>query len=132
MDIRKIVIMNAVCTLLFSAAFAGTASQPVGRPTESYALPLTKQNCGACHLTAGMQKAGELKKKLSSICLDCHRDHTAPTEHKVDIVPTMEVRGLPLFDGKIACPTCHDPHVNTYGRMLRIPAKDLCMACHHR
>jgi predicted CXXCH cytochrome family protein len=48
----------------------------------------------------------------------------------VDIVPKSEVKGLPLFDGKIACPTCHDPHANANGKMLRVPAKGLCFICH--
>jgi hypothetical protein len=32
---------------------------------------------------------------------DRHQDRTAPAEHTIDIVPKMDVRGLPLFDGKI-------------------------------
>ncbi len=83
-----------------------------------------------CHLPTGTTKVGELKKKLSALCLDCHRDRKAPAEHKVDIVPAMEVKGLPLSDGMITCVTCHDPHRNPHGSLLRMKATDLCLVCH--
>ena len=130
MDIKKIVIANAVCMVLFSTGSAETARPPAGRPAAAYPLPSIKKDCDTCHLSAGTHKPGELKKQLPGLCLDCHRDRKAPAEHKIDIVPGMEVKGLPLFDGKIACTTCHDPHANMNGNMLRLPAKDLCLVCH--
>jgi predicted CXXCH cytochrome family protein len=53
-----------------------------------------------------------------------------PAEHKVNVVPSMRVKGLPLSDGKITCVTCHDPHKNRYGKLLRVKAKELCLTCH--
>lgn len=47
----------------------------------------------------------------------------SPTEHTVGIVPSMNTGTLPLTDNKLTCITCHDPHSNRYGRMLRVPAK---------
>lgn len=129
-SIKTIVIVNAACMLLFSTGCAETTRQTTGRPAANYPLPWIKKDCDTCHLPAGTHKPGELKKPLSGLCLDCHRDRKAPAEHKIDIVPAMEVKGLPLFDGKIACTTCHDPHTNTHGSMLRIPSSDLCRACH--
>jgi predicted CXXCH cytochrome family protein len=88
------------------------------------------KDCGISHLAAGSHDAGELKNTLSDLCLDCHRDRNAPRSHKVDSVPKMKVKGLPLANGKDTCITCHDPHANTYGSMLRIKSADLCGACH--
>jgi predicted CXXCH cytochrome family protein len=135
MDIKKIVIVNAVFALLFSASCAETTrttrrSTSTGRPAAGYPLPWIKKDCDICHLPPGAYKAGALKKKLSQLCLDCHRDRKAPAEHRVDMVPSMEVKGLPLFEGKVACPTCHDTHGNANGSMLRVPASDLCVICH--
>jgi len=130
MDIKTIALVNALCLLLFTTGCAETARRPTGRPAPVTPLPRIKKDCTICHLPAGAHSVGELKKPLSVLCLDCHRDRTPPAEHKVDIPPRTEVKGLPLFDGKIACVTCHDPHANTYGNMLRIPAGDLCMVCH--
>jgi len=47
--------------------------------------------------------------RLSDPCLDCHRDRKAPAEHKVDIVPATEVKGLPLAEGMMTYYTWHDP-----------------------
>jgi predicted CXXCH cytochrome family protein len=131
MDIRTITVLIAACSLLFSTAYAGTARQATGRPTTSSVLqPIPiKKDCGICHLPAGSQEAGELKKKPSDLCLDCPRDRKAPRSHRFDIVPKMEVKGLPLADDKVTCITCHDPHANTYGSMLRMKSTDLCGAC---
>jgi len=128
MDSKIVVIMGAFCTLLFSTSYAETT----GRSAASYPLPGIKKDCDICHLPSGTHKAGELKKQLSDLCLDCHRERKSPAEHKVDIAPKSEVKGLPLFDGKIACPTCHDPHSNVNGSMLRLPARDLCRVCHDK
>ena len=89
-----------------------------------------KKDCGICHIPAGSYEAGEIKKKLSDLCLDCHRDRMSSRSHKVDIVPKMEVKGLSLVDGKVTGITCNDPQVNTYGSMLRMKSTDLCGACH--
>jgi len=30
----------------------------------------------------------------------------------------------------ITCLTCHDPHKNPYGNLLRMKETDLCLLCH--
>lgn len=37
---------------------------------------------------------------------------------------------LRLFDGRVECSTCHDPHSNVNGKYLRVPSRDLCQTCH--
>jgi predicted CXXCH cytochrome family protein len=101
MEMRTIAVLTAACSPLFSTAGAETALHATGRPTAGDQLPSVKKDCDTYHLPARTHTAGTLKKKLSSLCLDCHPDRKAPTEHKVDIVPKMMVRGLPLADGKV-------------------------------
>lgn len=91
-------------------------------------VPGIKKDCATCHVE--IEKGPGLKKALSGLCLDCHPDRMAPNEHKVDIVPAREVGKLPLFDGRMTCATCHDSHSNPYGKLLRVPQKDLCFQCH--
>jgi len=111
-------------------ACAGNTPRDRARPPVSYTLPAIKKDCVTCHLPTGTAKAGELKKKLSVLCLDCHQDRKAPADHKVDFVPRREIRGLPLTDGMITCFTCHDPHKNPHGNLLRMKETDLCLPCH--
>jgi predicted CXXCH cytochrome family protein len=131
MDIKTIAVVNTACLLLlFTAGCAETTHRPTGKPATVHPLPQIKKDCTICHQPAGAHSVGNLKKPLSDLCLECHRDRRSPNEHKVDIPARTEVKGLPLFDGKITCLTCHDPHANTYGSMLRMTAGDLCMVCH--
>jgi len=94
-------------------------------------LPASKQDCTTCHGSHQKDKGTLLlKKPLSGLCIECHPDRMAPTEHKIGVVPSMNTGTLPLADNKLTCITCHDPHSNRYGRMLRVPAKALCQSCH--
>jgi predicted CXXCH cytochrome family protein len=88
------------------------------------------QDCTICHLSHKMKEVGLLKKPFDVLCLECHPERKAETEHAVDIVPEMDVGGLLLTDGKMTCVTCHDSHKNTYRNMLRVPPEDLCQKCH--
>jgi len=42
------------------------------------------------------------------------------------------VGGLPLFQGKVECATCHEPHSQQNRYFLRLPnvGGSLCLACH--
>jgi predicted CXXCH cytochrome family protein len=94
-------------------------------------LPAVKKECGTCHSTGNPTKeSAPLNKPVAELCLDCHGNRKAAGEHRVGIIPTMTVQKLPLWEEKIACVTCHDPHANPYGKMLRAPTKELCRNCH--
>lgn len=129
MNIRNLVIA-AVYACAGIAACAAVSPPAVSRPPAAYPLPESKKDCSTCHLPAGTGTSPALKNKLSALCLDCHMDRVAPSEHQVDIVPKMEVKGLPLTDGRITCFTCHDPHRNPHGGLLRKPETELCLSCH--
>ncbi len=96
-------------------------------------IPDIKKDCSLCHLAQPVTKeTPSLKKSVAELCIECHPDRKAPSEHRVDIVPSMKVRKLPLTNAAMTCVTCHDPHANAYGKMLRVPAKSLCMQCHDK
>ncbi len=99
--------------------------------TEAFRLPAIKQDCTTCHGSHRKDNGTlPLKKPLAELCIECHPERMAPAEHKVGIIPSMNTGTLPLADNKLTCITCHDPHSNRYGRMLRVPAQDLCQRCH--
>jgi predicted CXXCH cytochrome family protein len=123
MAIRKIVVTVLWCSMV-------TVSCNAGRRPAAFPLPDSKKNCATCHVIEGSRTTALLAKKLSDLCLDCHSDRVAPQEHRVGITPSMEVKRLPLADGKLTCVTCHDPHKNPHGALLRLPETELCLSCH--
>lgn len=119
-----------IAVLLCTPGCVGAAASVTPKP-QAFQLPAVKQDCTTCH---GPHQKGKgallLKKPLDELCIECHPERTAPTEHTVGVIPSMTTGTLPLRDNKLTCITCHDPHSNRYGRMLRVPAKDLCQSCH--
>ncbi len=95
-------------------------------------LPEIKKDCSSCHVISAGKTSGQLQKPVSRLCQGCHPERSGGREHVVDTVPSMTVTRLPLQNGKITCVTCHDPHSNRYGSLLRMEAKELCRACHDK
>lgn len=104
----------------------------LGSEHSSSEIPEIKKQCDLCHRSHAMGGAILLNKPLSDLCLDCHPDRKAPGDHIVDVVPSMDVGGLPLLEGKMTCVTCHDPHEDPFGRMLRADPDKLCRYCHRK
>lgn len=44
------------------------------------------------------------------------------------------VNGLPLYDGRVECGSCHNPHDDQYGTFLRVDnaGSALCLKCHKK
>ncbi len=95
-------------------------------------------NCNACHNTG----QGIYPRKLWRIGANLMDDHpisiTYPTpDQDPDFnIPPDPVRGWPdvkLFNGKVECPTCHDPH-NGQPLFLRKSNEysQLCFTCHKK
>jgi len=101
-----------VASLFFSQAFA------VEKP------------CEFCH-TGHMASGVLLIKDVNALCSECHQERMQKGEHKVGMSPSMAVGDLPLYSGKVACTTCHDPHSKAPS-MLRKPASELCLSCHKK
>ena len=93
-------------------------------------MPEIKKDCAICHVPHSSGGMLALKEPVTQLCIGCHPDRKGSVEHKVDVVPPMPVPGLPLTEGRVTCITCHDPHTNNNGKMLRISSEKLCLACH--
>jgi predicted CXXCH cytochrome family protein len=123
-----LVLAFLACHVFFFQDCAGATS---AKSAGAGSMPEVKKDCGLCHREHGAQKGMVLlNKPVQELCIECHPDRTTPNEHMVDIVPSMRVKKLPLLNGKMTCITCHDPHKNPYGKMLRAPQRDLCFICH--
>ena len=86
--------------------------------------------CPDCH-GSSTPDSTDLKKPLSTLCVDCHQARIAAGEHAVDIpVNPAESLVLPMDNGKMTCITCHDPHGSSLA--LRMTDPELCSQCHKR
>lgn len=115
---------------LFVVLLCACAGASAGRQEARKDPPAIKQDCSLCHVVRDGKPAGRPAKPITELCTGCHPDRIAPREHRVDIVPSMTVTGLPLTDGNMTCITCHNPHDNRYGSLLRKKPRDLCFVCH--
>jgi len=95
-------------------------------------------NCNQCHNTGD----GIYPRRLWRIGANLMDDHPisitypTPTQDPDFNTPPDPVRGWPnlkLFNGKVECPTCHDPH-NGQPLFLRITNdySQLCLTCHKK
>jgi predicted CXXCH cytochrome family protein len=125
---NKIAVFLAVILLTGCASASGVDLAQGNKDAKSRVQPSVKHGCEYCHL----EKGPVLKKSTAALCTECHSDRQAPNEHAVGMVPSMKVDRLPLFEGKIECITCHDPHENRYGSLLRVPRAQLCLTCHNK
>ena len=59
---------------------------------------------------------------------------TALTGWTVNENPTSPTIADVLFNDKIECASCHDPHDNTNGEFLRVSnsGSALCLSCHNK
>jgi len=122
-------LLLLACTAGYPAGVAPTAV----RKAEHFQLPAIKRDCTTCHTSRDMTAGSPLLvKPLAELCIGCHPERMAPNEHAVNIVPALKVEKLPLQNNKMTCITCHDPHANTYGVLLRVPARQLCPLCHQK
>ncbi|TAN42813.1 MAG: hypothetical protein EPN22_11390 [Nitrospirae bacterium] len=93
-------------------------------------LAIRSNDCNICHEP---HQGFIIKRDVTELCRDCHKERVAAGEHRVDMEPKMEVpKALPLKkDGKITCITCHDSHSKEY-LMLRYKPVELCYKCHKK
>ena len=123
--------MGLLLLLVLCTPGCARVAAPAPQKKEEFRLPAVKQDCATCHGSHLTDKSAPLlKKPLAELCIECHPDRMGPTEHKIGIISSMNTGTLPLTDNKLTCITCHDPHSNRYGRMLRVPEKNLCLICH--
>jgi len=95
------------------------------------AIAVSHNPCSLCHLNdPPAADASDLIQPLPDLCISCHYENMVGNDHVINIPPSGPMYFmLPLLNGLITCTTCHDPHGSTTS-MLRLPAEDLCFACH--
>ncbi|MBI5527427.1 MAG: hypothetical protein HY897_13925 [Deltaproteobacteria bacterium] len=123
----------------------------LGAAAAAFAIPLLRERSRFVRYpeseVAGVKNVHDFKGR--PLCQRCHPNHDARllehpvplckrchsfghSNHPVDVPakPPKPV-GIPLWEGKIVCHTCHDQHdvtKNKYG--LRLPFTPLCKKCH--
>ncbi len=98
----------------------------VSNPHDYRGKPL----CQRCHPDRRAGVADPL-----ALCLRCHqREHGVhPQGHPLGMELADEPERLPLWRGRLACHTCHDPHdVTSHRAGLRMDTTPLCLQCHRR
>ncbi len=110
-------------------------------PPNSYSGPSPAatpiEECDGCH-SGGNPKGGldfegvwfkpeDMRKQHPiSILYDPGRDPNFNSAAEI------QAAGLKLYDGKVQCMTCHEPHSQRFRPFLRIPnsGQSFCMVCH--
>lgn len=86
-----------------------------------------KPVCQRCHARDG----GLPPADPVALCAGCHA--LTHGNHPVRVAQPTPPQGLPLWNGQVACHTCHDPHDVKRNRSgLRLAFNDLCVRCHTR
>lgn len=123
--------------------------------------PIKAEGCNLCHTPILNTHKFKLFSNLQKMCTDCHEDKTKKnfgraggqwtlrTENHVfathpleslltaETVNQFKKTGLKLYNGKIECLTCHNPHGTNQPHLLReVPGKGdrvaLCVTCHEQ
>jgi predicted CXXCH cytochrome family protein len=124
-------LSGAILLSQLALALPGIAEEPRDGSKPMFSLPESKRNCVLCHVSPDVRPgAAALKQPVPELCFGCHADRRSPNEHKIDIAVPVNAGRLPLHQGKMTCTTCHDPHKNLYGSLLRLHEPDLCSTCH--
>lgn len=105
---------------------------PPGDTPEDY-------NCYSCHNGGGATLIPEWFQIGPNLTDDHPISFPYPTpsvDPKFNVPPDL-IRGwpdVPLFNGRIECSTCHNPHDNSFGNFLRRSnsGSALCLTCHQK
>jgi len=97
-------------------------------------MPEGMRECSLCHTldNRGLpsDKGRELVDSIEEMCSDCHTERIKEGEHQVGVVQKRDT-ALPIYNGVVACMSCHEPHgIGGNHAMLRLPPELLCAACH--
>jgi predicted CXXCH cytochrome family protein len=92
--------------------------------------------CEGCH--GGGNPAGGLDWQGVFLDTDLRQQHPISVVYDPAFDPgfrsvaEVEAAGLELFDGRVQCMTCHEPHSQQFYPFLRMSASGgaLCLACH--
>jgi DmsE family decaheme c-type cytochrome len=108
--------MNAICMKCHAG---GARMHWMGSMHETQGLA-----CSDCHNPMGEQSVWglEIRASASETCFQCH------PQQRVDFRKRSH---MPLFEGKISCVDCHDPHGSVTDPLIRADdVNQLCYRCH--
>jgi len=94
----------------------------------------TIDECEGCH--SGGNPAGGIDWEGVWLDTDLRKQHPFSVLYDPSRDPNfrsiaeVEAAGLVLYDGKVQCMTCHEPHTERYRPFLRIPRTGFCSVCH--
>lgn len=80
--------------------------------------------CSDCHNPMGLVSTSGLlaQSTINNTCMACHRDQQVDFNRRSH---------MPLFEGKIGCLDCHNPHGSSFEAMLVTPTvNETCYSCH--
>ena len=91
--------------------------------------------CESCH--SGGNPAGGIDWEGVWLDTDLRKMHPISILYDPSRAPgfrsaaEVQAAGLFLFDGKVQCMTCHEPHSQQFQPFLRVPGgQGLCLSCH--
>ena len=90
--------------------------------------PIPPESCTTCHSGDPTAVDPMLHVPVPRVCYSCHPDHQhvgIPSHLQQELPPEMAPRAsaakLPVWDGKVACVTCHDPHPHVADQVPKGP-----------
>jgi predicted CXXCH cytochrome family protein len=95
-------------------------------------------SCGGCHNPGGVDASLRLPVAAAFIGTNLSNDHPVSMVYDNTINPglnpvnSVTAAGLKLYNGKVECASCHDPHSVVNKTFLRVAnaQSSMCTACH--
>jgi DmsE family decaheme c-type cytochrome len=115
-----------------------------GRKAQSTAA-VQDEKCLACHRSSAEHWAGNAHAANNVTCAGCHQSHTArdavrsaatqeavcATCHQAQHADALKPSRHPLFEGQMACSSCHAPHGSTGpAQLVKNSVTETCTSCH--
>jgi predicted CXXCH cytochrome family protein len=86
--------------------------------------------CQACHVRDDPAPA-LIRGEPVALCRGCH-SQAHGGNHPVSVAVKGPTGGLPTWQGRVACTSCHDPHAIRVNRGFWAEPTEMCLRCHQR
>jgi predicted CXXCH cytochrome family protein len=92
---------------------------PEGVKAGSVMAPMSRGDCGICHVSSDPKNPGPAKKPGNVLCLTCHEEFEAILARPVKHPPALQ-----------QCVACHNPHNSREKKLLHEDIAAQCFDCH--